>query len=136
MGGVSYRSLRGDMKAEEIFETSVKVMRELVSPEGMKAAIGRVADRTPEENVELLDREREGINELVRKIAEADTPRDVLTGVPKDLLDALVLRYFRNRDVFMKTFPEGIESLDVGPVSVWAAMMISPHDDKTSQDTA
>ncbi|MEJ2697888.1 MAG: hypothetical protein P8013_14730 [Candidatus Sulfobium sp.] len=42
----------------------------------------------------------------------------------------MVLRYFRNRDVFMKTFPEGIESLDTDPVSVWAAMMISPHDEK------
>ncbi|MEJ2684924.1 MAG: hypothetical protein P8Z71_11080 [Candidatus Sulfobium sp.] len=124
------------MKAEEIFETSVKVMRELVTSEGMKAAIGRVAARAPEENVDLLDRERERVNELVRKIAEADTPCDVLKGVPQDLLDAMVLRYFRNRDVFMKTFPEGIESLDVGPVLVWAAMMISPRDDEPPQNTA
>jgi hypothetical protein len=120
------------MKAEEIFEAGVRVMKELLTPEGMKAAIVRVNKRTPGENSLLLERERESINELVRKIADAGTTRDVLNGVPQDLLDALVLRYFRNRDVFMKTFPGGIESLDAGPVSVWAATMISPHDDKPS----
>jgi hypothetical protein len=118
------------MKADEIFETSVRVMKELLTADGMKAALGRIRERTSEENIILLDREREHINELVRKIAEAETPSDAVNGVPQDLLDAMVLRYFRNRDVFMKTFPEGIESLDTDPVSVWAAMMISPHDEK------
>jgi hypothetical protein len=118
------------MKAEEIFETGVRVMKELLTSEGMKAAIGRVNKRTPAENSLLLDRERESINELVRNIADAGGSRDVLNGARQDLLDALVLRYFRNRDVFMKTFPGGIESLNADPVSVWASMMISPHDDK------
>lgn len=120
------------MKAQEIFETSVKVMKELLTPGGMKEAIGRVKGRSSEENVALLEMERESINDLVRKIAAADTTRDGLKGVPQELVDALVLRYFRNREVFMETFPEGIESLNAGPVSIWAAMMISPHDDKPS----
>lgn len=118
------------MKAEEIFQAGVRVMKELLTPVGMKEAIGRIKERTHEENAALLERERESINELVRKIAETDMPRDALEEIDQDLLDALVLRYFRNREVFMKTFPGGIESLNADPVSVWAAMMISPHDEK------
>jgi len=118
------------MKAEEIFEIGVKVMKELLTPAGMTEAIARVKERTPEENVSLLERERERINELVRNIAVGETPRDALKGIPRELLDALVLRYFRNREVFVKTFPDGIESLDSDPLSVWASMMISPHDDE------
>lgn len=119
------------MKAEEIFETSVRVMKDLLTAEGMKAAIGRVRERTSEENVMLLERERESINGLVRNIAAAERPSEALIGVRQDLLDALVLRYFRNREVFVKTFPSGIDSIETDPISVWAAMMISPHDDKS-----
>jgi hypothetical protein len=120
------------MKAEEIFETSVRVMKELLTPGVMRTVIGRIKEHTSEENIALLEKERERINELVRKIADAETTSGALNGVPRDLLDALVLRYFKNRDVFMKTFPEGIESINTGPVSVWAAMMISPGDDEPS----
>jgi hypothetical protein len=42
----------------------------------------------------------------------------------------MVIRYLRNRDIFMKTFPEGIEDVDPDPVSLWAAIMISPHDER------
>lgn len=122
--------IRGSVKAQEIFEIGVKVMKELLTPAGMTEAIARVKERTSEENVSLLDRERERINELVRTIAAAETPSDVLKGEPQELIDALVLRYFRNREVFMKTFPDGIDSLDSDPLSVWASMMISPHDDE------
>jgi len=117
------------MKAEEIFEKSVKVMKEILTAEGMKASINRAKNRTEEENVGLLIKERENINELVRKIAEGND-RELLQSVPMELLDAMVLRYLKNRDIFMKTFPEGIDDINPDLFMLWAAIMISPQDDK------
>ena len=117
------------MKAEEIFEKSVKVMKEILTPEGMIASINRAKNRTEEENFALLIKERENINELVRKIAEGQGT-ELLKSVPEGLVDAMVLRYLKNRDIFMKTFPEGIDNIDPDPFSLWAAIMISPQDDK------
>ncbi len=117
------------MKAEEIFEKSVKVMKEILTPEGMIASIKRAKIRTEEENNDLLIKEREKINELVRKIAE-DQDRSLLQSASMALLDAMVLRYLKNRDIFMKTFPEGIDNIDPDPYFLWAAIMISPQDDK------
>ena len=117
------------MKAEEIFEKSVKVMKEILTPAGMIASINRAKNRTEEENVALLTKERENINELVRKVAEGHG-RELLKTVPMELLDAMVLRYLKNRDIFMKTFPEGIDDINLDPFSLWAAIMISPRDDK------
>ena len=117
------------MKAEEIFEKSVKVMKEILTPEGMKASINRSKNRTEEENFALLIKERENINELVRKVAEGHDI-ELLKSVPMELLDAMVLRYLKNRDIFMKTFPEGIDGINPDQFSLWAAIMISPQDDK------
>jgi len=117
------------MKAEEIFEKSVKVMKEILTPEGMIASINRSKNKTEEENLSLLIKERENINELVRKIAEGND-RESLKAVPMELLDAMVLRYLKNRDIFMKTFPGGIDDINPDPFSLWAAIMISPQDDK------
>ena len=117
------------MKAEEIFEKSVKVMKEILTSEGMKASINRAKNRTEEENLGLLIKERENINELVRKLAEGHD-RELLQSVPMELLDAMVLRYLKNRDIFMKTFPEGIDDINPDPFSLWAAIMISPQDEK------
>ena len=117
------------MKAEEIFEKSVKVMKEILTAEGMKASIQRAKNKTEEENVGLLIKERENINELVRKIAEGHD-LELLQTVPTELIDAMVLRYLKNRDIFMKTFPAGIDDINPDPYSLWAAIMISPQDDK------
>jgi hypothetical protein len=116
------------MKAEEIFETSVRVMKEMVSAPEMSASLQRAKKRTEEENVGLLIKERENINELVRKIAEG-RDRELLQSVPQELIDAMVLRYLKNRDIFMKTFPNGIDDIDPEPIALWAAIMISPQDD-------
>jgi len=120
------------MKAEEIFEKSVKVMKEILTAEGMKASINRAKNRTEEENLGLLIKERENINELARKIAEGHG-KELLQTVPMELLDAMVLRYLKNREIFMKTFPEGINDINPDPFSLWAAIMISPQDDKPIQ---
>ena len=120
------------MKAEEIFEKSVKVMKEILTAEGMIASINRAKNRTEEENLGLLIKERENINELVRKIAEGHD-KELLQTVPMELLDAMVLRYLKNREIFMKTFPEGIDDINPDPFSLWAAIMISPQDDKPIQ---
>jgi len=117
------------MKAEEIFEKSVKVMKEILTPEGMIASIKRAKSRTEEENLGLLIKERENINELVRKIADG-YDRELLQSVPIELQDAMVLRYLKNRDIFMKTFPEGIDDINPDLFLMWAAIMISPQDDK------
>jgi len=116
------------MKAEEIFEASVKVMKQIVSKAEMSASIRRAKERTEEENLNLLAGERENINEVVRKIAEGGAT-DVLHSFPPELTDAVVLRYLKNRDIFMKTFPDGIEEINPDPLLLWAAIMISPQDD-------
>ena len=116
------------MKAEEIFETSVKVMKEILSASEMSASLQRARKRTEEENVGLLIKERENVNELVRKIAEGHD-RELLKSAPEELIDAVVLRYMKNRDIFMKTFPNGIDDINPEPVALWAAIMISPRDD-------
>ena len=117
------------MKAEEIFKKSVQVMKEILTPEGMKASINRAKNRTEEENLGLLIKERENINELVRKIAEG-YGLELLKTASTELLDAMVLRYLKNREIFMKTFPDGIDDIDQDLFSLWAAIMISPQDDK------
>ena len=116
------------MKAEEIFQTSVKVMKEILSASEMTASLQRARNRTEEENVDLLIKERENVNELVRKIAEGHD-RELLRSAPRELIDAIVLRYLKNRDIFMKTFPNGIDDINPEPIALWAAIMISPQDD-------
>jgi len=116
------------MKAEEIFEASVKIMKEVVSSSEMTASIQRARKRTEQENLSLLLKQRENINELVRKIAEGQD-KELMKKVQPELVDAMVLRYLKNRDVFMKTFPNGIEEVSPDPLLLWAAIMISPEDD-------
>lgn len=116
------------MKAEEIFEQSVKVMKEILTSAEMIASIKRAKSRTEEENLGLLIKERENINELVRKIADG-YDREFIQSVPQGLIDAMVLRYLKNRDIFMKTFPGGIDDINSDPLLLWAAIMISPQDD-------
>ncbi len=118
------------MKAEEIFEISVKVMKQLLPSDGMADAIKRAKDRGDAGNAALLDRERKNVNELVRRVSEAGKAADVVSGSPEETIDAMVIRYLRNREIFMKTFPEGIEDIDPEPVSIWAAIMISPYDEE------
>lgn len=116
------------MKAEEIFKRSVQAMKEILTPEEMTASLQRAKKRTEEETLDLLSRERENINELVRGIADG-SKGEIVNSVPQELIDAMVLRYFRNRDIFMKTFPDGIDNISLEPVVLWAAIMISPRDD-------
>ncbi len=117
------------MKSEEIFRKTVEVMKQLLTPQGMKDAISRAKERGEGKNAELLNSERRKINELVRSIAGTGGDTSILKGVPAEVVDAMVLRYLRNRDIFMKTFPDGIEGIDTDPVSIWAAIMISPMDE-------
>lgn len=119
------------VRAEAIFDASVEVMKQLLTRQEMMDAIGRARERGEDEIVKLLIRERENVNELVRKVADARGSRDVLMGVPQELIDAMVIRYLRNREIFMKTYPEGIEDIDADPVSIWAAIMISPRDENS-----
>ena len=116
------------MKAEEIFKKSVEVMKEILTPAEMTASLQRAKKRTEEDNLDLLTRERENINGLVRKIADG-SDKEIAPSVPQELTDAMVLRYLRNRDMFMKTFPNGIDDISPEPIAIWAAIMISPRDD-------
>ncbi len=118
-----------NVKAEEIFSKSVEVMKGLLTAQGMKEAIGKAKARSLEANMALLDRERAGVNELVRKVAEAGGSAAALEEAAPAVIDAMVLRYLRNREIFMKTFPDGIEEIDTDPVAIWASMMISPTDE-------
>jgi predicted lactoylglutathione lyase len=117
------------MKSEEIFRKSVEVMKQLLTSDGMKDAIKRAKARREADNEALLAGERERLNEVVRKVADAGGSASVLEGAAEELIDAMVLRYLRNRDIFLKTFPDGIEEIDPDPVAIWAAIMISPMDE-------
>jgi hypothetical protein len=117
------------MTSEEIFRKSVEVMKQLLTSDGMKDAIKRAKGRGETENEALLAGERERLNELVRKIADAGGSASALEGARQEAVDAMVLRYLRNRDIFMKTFPDGIDDIDPDPVTIWAAIMISPMDE-------
>ena len=103
-------------------------MKEILTSKGMLASIGRSKLRSENENMALLENQREAVNELVRKIAESGTGASASEAGP-DLIDAMVLRYLRNREIFMRTFPSGIENIEAGPFVLWAAIMISPHDE-------
>ena len=116
------------IKAEEIFGASVTAMKKIISSTEMIASIQRAKKRTEEENRQLLIQERMNINEAVRKIAYGHDS-ELLQSASRELIDAVVLRYLRNRDIFMKTFPEGIEHIIPDPLMLWAAIMISPQDD-------
>ncbi len=118
------------MKAEEIFGNSVQAMKQLLSGKDMLDSIKRAKERGESANEELLNKERENVNEMVRKIADAGGSNDAARDASQELIDAMVLRYLRNRDIFMRTFPEGLEDIDPDPVSIWASIMISPQDEK------
>jgi hypothetical protein len=118
------------MKAQEIFESSVKVMKMLLTKDEMRESIRRAKERGEEGNIRLLEKERESVNELVRRIVEREGSPEILQSVSQEKLDAVVVRYLRNREIFMKTFPEGIEDADPEPLATWAAVMISPGDEK------
>ena len=117
------------MKAAEIFQASVEVMKRLLTPGRVTEAIRRSRDRDAQANVDLLEMERERINELVRRVLDAEDPDVVIQQASQGLIDAMVLRYLRNRDVFMKTFPDGIDEVDPDPAALWGAIMISPEDE-------
>ncbi len=117
------------MKAQEIFEKSVSAMRQLLTREEMMSSIKRAKDRGEEGNLVLLEKERENVNELVRKIVEERGSKDVLKAERPEVIDAMVVRYLKNREVLMKTFPDGIEEIDADPFSIWASIMISPADE-------
>lgn len=118
------------MKAQEIFEQSVRTMKTLLTKAEMRESIGRAQERGEEGNLRLLEAERQNVNDLVRRIAGEKSAGELLRSATQDLRDAVVLRYLRNREIFMKTFPEGIEDIDPDPVAIWAAVMISPGDDR------
>jgi hypothetical protein len=120
------------MKSEEIFAAGVNVMKRLFTSAGIKDSMGRSKLRREEENLALLLCQRAAINELVRKIADGTNRGHEIAGAPQELIDALVLRYLRNREIFIKTFPEGIDNIDADEVSIWAAIMISPQDEITT----
>ena len=117
------------MKAQEIFEISVDAMKQLLTPKEMADSIKRAKERGEEANLKLLEIERESLNELVRRIVDAGGSMDVLKAERLELIDAMVMRYLRNRGVFMKTFPDGIEGVAADRFSIWASIMISPADE-------
>ncbi|MDA8241995.1 MAG: hypothetical protein M0Z67_16720 [Nitrospiraceae bacterium] len=121
---------RWGMKAREIFESSVKVMKMLLTKDEMMESIRRAKERGEEGNTRLLDIERGNVNELVRRIVKEKGPREILKAVPQARLAAVVIRYLRNREIFMKTFPQGVEDAAPDPLAIWAAVMISPGDEK------
>jgi len=117
------------MKSDDIFRTSVEVMKRLLGTSEVAAAISRARKRDSETNIDILDTYRIQINDLVREIAEAEATDNVVREMTVELKDALVLRYLRNRDIFKQTFPDGIDGIDPDPAAIWESIMISPLDE-------
>ena len=117
------------MRSDDIVNASVQVMKRLLGTEGITKAINRTRKRDTESNAALLDTYRIQINDLVRSILEAEDPDSVLRETTFELKDALVIRYLKNREMFMQTFPGGIEGIDPDPAAIWGAVMISPQDE-------
>jgi hypothetical protein len=117
------------MKADEIFEASAKAMKMIERQEDMQASLKRARARTEKEDMTTLVKERGSVNSLVQEILEAENPGSATKEPPEGLVDAVVMRHLRNRDVFMQTFPGGIEDLDPDPMAIWAATMVSPQDE-------
>ena len=117
------------MRSDDIVNASVQVMKRLLGTEGITEAINRTRKRDTESNAALLDTYRIQINDLVRSILEAEDPDSVLRETTFELKDALVIRYLKNREMFMQTFPSGIEGIDPDPAAIWGAVMISPQDE-------
>lgn len=118
------------MTADEIFKVSVDLMKKVLKPEEMTASLKRARERGDARNLALLEGKREDVNELVRKIAGPEGLQGIARDVSQETLDAMVLRYLRNREIFMKTFPDGIEGIDADHISIWASIMISPMDEQ------
>ena len=104
------------MKSDDMFKASVQVMK-------------RALSRDTEANVTLRETSREQIDGLVPSMLEAEDPDGVLRKASSGLKDALVIRYLRNRELFMQTIPDGIEGIDPDPIAIWGAIMISPQDE-------
>ena len=119
------------MKSDEIFKASAQVMKGLLGARGVAEAITRAQGRGAESNKTLIDRYREQINDLVRAILDAGDPGRMLENATQELKDAMVVRYLRNRELFLQTFPDGIEGIDPDPGAIWAAIMISPQDESS-----
>ena len=117
------------MRSDEIFRVCVEVMKRLMGAEGVAEAVARARERGQEANAALIDSYRLQINDLVRALLDAEDPDRVLRNAPPELRDAMVLRYLRNRELFMQTFPDGIEGADPDPAAIWAAIMIAPQDE-------
>jgi hypothetical protein len=118
------------MDTKKIVEKSVLFMKQLLGQEEIVDSIRRANERDDADNNELMERQCENLNELVRNIADSGGSKEPLAGASEDLRDALVLRYFRNRNAFVETFPNGIDHISPDPVFIWAALMISPLDDR------
>ncbi len=110
-------------------------MKQLRSNSEMSDSLHRARDRGDDGNKDLLVQERENVNALVKKIAREDASTETVKGARRKLLDAMALRYLRNREIFMKTFPDGIDNIDPDPVSIWATIMISPRDEDPVSDS-
>jgi hypothetical protein len=120
------------MKADDILSASVLAMKSLLGPDSVTEAIKRARGRDEETNGALLDTYRVQINDVVLSIRETGDPHGIIHEISIDLKDALVIRYLKNREMFMQTFPNGIEGIDPDPASIWAAIMISPQDEAES----
>lgn len=117
------------MKTDDILRASVQVMKRLPGPEGVTAAIKRARGRYREENAALLDTYRVQINDLVRSILEMGDPDGMIREITIDLKDALVIRYLKNREMFLQTLSDRIGGIDPDTAAIWRAIMISPHDE-------
>ena len=117
------------MKADDIVRASGQVLKRLLGSDGVAGAIKRAREREKETNAALLDTYRVQINDLVRSILGSEDPDVVMREIPIDLKDALVIRYLKNRQLFMQTFPDGIEEVDPDPAALWGSIMISPQDE-------
>ncbi len=117
------------MKSADVFRASVQAMKSLLGPDGLTEAIRRARDRYKEANVALLDTYRVQINDVARSIRETGDLHGIIREISIDLKGARVIRYRKNREIFMYTFPDGSEGIDPDTAAIRGAIMISPQDE-------
>lgn len=112
-----------------MFKASVQVMKRLFGTKSVDEVMKRAQSLDTEAKVTLLDTSRGQSNDPAPSMLEAEDPDGVLRKAPSELKDALVIRYLRNRELFMLTIPDGIEGIDPDPTAIRGAIVISPQDE-------
>ena len=107
------------------------VMKEMVSREKMMASLQRSGMRANVENLELMKSEEDNVDKLIGCM---DCVKEL--DVSDDILDALVLRYFRNTSFLskIKELEIDVSCIDENEISYWKKTMLYRAPDTSPEE--